>query len=144
MVVVPDLPPGKRSTPSSITTSYDSSNVRDEQEETSAPAKSARSTGAGITVAMVSVALGFACCENLMYIFVYSPPSLGVGKILSCTVHHYNYMHSISQFVTLPIQKSQHSLLDLFSRSIHFALQFNRSECANETLRGIKSTALVE
>jgi len=27
---------------------------------------------------MVSVALGFACCENLMYIFVYSPPSIGV------------------------------------------------------------------
>lgn len=27
---------------------------------------------------MVSTALGFACCENLMYIFVYSPPSLGV------------------------------------------------------------------
>jgi hypothetical protein len=26
---------------------------------------------------MVSVALGFACCENLVYIFVYSPPSLG-------------------------------------------------------------------
>ena len=27
---------------------------------------------------MVSVALGFACCENLIYIFVYSPPSLEV------------------------------------------------------------------
>lgn len=27
---------------------------------------------------MVSVALGFACCENLIYVFVYSPPSLGV------------------------------------------------------------------
>ena len=40
--------------------------------------KTMKSTGAGVTVAMVSVALGFACCENLMYIFVYSPPSLGV------------------------------------------------------------------
>jgi hypothetical protein len=60
----------------------------------------ARSTGSAVTVAvslygkedfryssslifqsfyrdkMVSVALGFACCENLVYIFVYSPPSL--------------------------------------------------------------------
>ncbi len=27
---------------------------------------------------MVSVALGFACCENLLYVFVYSPPSLGI------------------------------------------------------------------
>ena len=27
---------------------------------------------------MVSVALGFACCENLLYVFVYSPPSIGV------------------------------------------------------------------
>jgi len=73
MVVTPDLLPG-RSAPSS----------RNENDEETAAvgggssAKSARSTGAGITVAMVSVALGFACCENLMYIFVYSPPSLGV------------------------------------------------------------------
>jgi hypothetical protein len=34
------------------------------------------SVGAGITVAMVATALGFACCENLVYVFVYSPPSL--------------------------------------------------------------------
>mmetsp|Transcript_25807 Transcript_25807/g.40618 ORF Transcript_25807/g.40618 Transcript_25807/m.40618 type:complete len:317 (-) Transcript_25807:910-1860(-) len=73
MVVTPDLLPG-RSAPSSR-------NGND--EETAAvgggsSVKSVRSTGAGITVAMVSVALGFACCENLMYIFVYSPPSLGV------------------------------------------------------------------
>ena len=27
---------------------------------------------------MVSVALGFACCENLLYVFVYSPPSIGI------------------------------------------------------------------
>lgn len=27
---------------------------------------------------MVSVALGFACCENLLYVFIYSPPSIGV------------------------------------------------------------------
>lgn len=35
------------------------------------PPKSLSSTGAAITVAMVSVAVGFACCENLIYIFVY-------------------------------------------------------------------------
>lgn len=74
MVVTPDLLPENRSSvPSS---SYNSSDEHD--EENTAPKKSARSTGAGITVAMVSVALGFACCENLMYIFVYSPPSIGV------------------------------------------------------------------
>jgi RsiW-degrading membrane proteinase PrsW (M82 family)/preprotein translocase subunit YajC len=32
--------------------------------------------GAAITVAMVSVATGFACCENIMYIFVYAPSNL--------------------------------------------------------------------
>lgn len=37
------------------------------QSVNESPPKSMRSTGAGITVAMVSVALGFACCENLMY-----------------------------------------------------------------------------
>lgn len=34
------------------------------------------SKGVGITIAMVATALGFACCENLLYVFVYSPPSL--------------------------------------------------------------------
>eukprot|EP00586_Coscinodiscus_wailesii_P021831 CAMPEP_0172494986 /NCGR_PEP_ID=MMETSP1066-20121228/60566_1 /TAXON_ID=671091 /ORGANISM="Coscinodiscus wailesii, Strain CCMP2513" /LENGTH=704 /DNA_ID=CAMNT_0013266361 /DNA_START=184 /DNA_END=2299 /DNA_ORIENTATION=- len=34
--------------------------------------RSLNSIGAGITVAMVAVALGFACCENLIYIFVYA------------------------------------------------------------------------
>ena len=34
------------------------------------------SRGAAITIAMVTTALGFACAENLMYIFVYSPPGV--------------------------------------------------------------------
>mmetsp|Transcript_30987 Transcript_30987/g.41127 ORF Transcript_30987/g.41127 Transcript_30987/m.41127 type:complete len:340 (-) Transcript_30987:181-1200(-) len=38
--------------------------------------RSLNSVGNGITVAMVAVALGFACCENLVYIFVYTPPNL--------------------------------------------------------------------
>lgn len=52
MVVTPDLLPQKRSNDSS-----------DENEENTPNAKSVRSTGSGITVAMCSVALGFACCE---------------------------------------------------------------------------------
>jgi hypothetical protein len=35
------------------------------------------SLGAAITVAMVATALGFACAENLLYVFAYSPPGLG-------------------------------------------------------------------
>jgi len=34
--------------------------------------RSLNSIGAGITVAMVAVAIGFACCENLIYIFIYT------------------------------------------------------------------------
>jgi RsiW-degrading membrane proteinase PrsW (M82 family) len=34
------------------------------------------SRGAGITVAMIAVAAGFACSENLLYVFVYTPPGL--------------------------------------------------------------------
>ena len=34
------------------------------------------SRGAGITIAMVTTALGFACAENLMYIFVYADPGI--------------------------------------------------------------------
>lgn len=40
--------------------------------------RSLNSIGAGVTVAMVSVALGFACCENLIYIFVYNGSSVGM------------------------------------------------------------------
>ena len=38
--------------------------------------RSKESQGVAITVAMVATALGFACAENLLYVFVYSPPSL--------------------------------------------------------------------
>jgi len=38
--------------------------------------RSMESRGAAITIAMVAVSLGFACCENLVYIFLYSDGSL--------------------------------------------------------------------
>ena len=41
-----------------------------------APQKTLNGKGAAITVAMVAVALGFACCENLIYIFIYNASSL--------------------------------------------------------------------
>jgi hypothetical protein len=44
--------------------------------------QSAQAMGAAISMAMVSVAIGFSCCENLMYIFIYAgksvPLELGV------------------------------------------------------------------
>jgi len=40
------------------------------------PQRNAVTVGNATTVAMVSVALGFACCENLVYIFVYNNHSL--------------------------------------------------------------------
>lgn len=40
------------------------------------PKRSSVSHGAGITVAMIAVAAGFACSENLLYVFVYTPPGL--------------------------------------------------------------------
>jgi len=41
-----------------------------------APRKTLNGKGAAITVAMVAVALGFACCENLIYIFIYNGSSM--------------------------------------------------------------------
>jgi hypothetical protein len=38
--------------------------------------RSFRSRGASITVSMVAVATGFACCENLVYIFIYGEATL--------------------------------------------------------------------
>jgi hypothetical protein len=35
-----------------------------------------QSRGAAITVSMVAVGLGFACCENLVYIFIYGKATL--------------------------------------------------------------------
>ena len=40
------------------------------------PDKTLASTGAAITIAMVSVSLGFACCENMIYIFLYTGGSI--------------------------------------------------------------------
>ena len=37
------------------------------------------SRGAATTVAMVATALGFACFENLVYVFVYTPPGISNG-----------------------------------------------------------------
>ena len=45
------------------------------------------SRGAAITAAMVAVAVGFACCENLLYVFVYTPPGLAaeiVTLVMRC------------------------------------------------------------
>mmetsp|Transcript_14771 Transcript_14771/g.22217 ORF Transcript_14771/g.22217 Transcript_14771/m.22217 type:complete len:676 (-) Transcript_14771:39-2066(-) len=68
MVVTPDLLPQKRS-----------NDTNNENGGNTPNTKSVRSTGSGITVAMCSVALGFACCENLLYVFGYTPSqSLGV------------------------------------------------------------------
>ena len=44
------------------------------------PLRSCNSIGAAITIAMVSVALGYACCENLIYIFIYSGSSISSGE----------------------------------------------------------------
>lgn len=52
MVVTPDLLPENRSAVSSTAEN------RGQEEESAVPRKTARSTGSGITVAMVSVALG--------------------------------------------------------------------------------------
>jgi len=43
-----------------------------------APPRTKESVASSITIAMVSVALGFACCENLIYIFLYNGSSLSM------------------------------------------------------------------
>lgn len=47
-----------------------------EQQIIFAPFAPLASVGEAITVAMITVALGFACAENLLYIFVYTSPGL--------------------------------------------------------------------
>jgi hypothetical protein len=52
----------------------ETSNVAIELQE--CPPRSASSLGTAITIAMVAVSLGFACCENLIYIYIYTGQSL--------------------------------------------------------------------
>jgi RsiW-degrading membrane proteinase PrsW (M82 family) len=53
---------------------------QDDPTETKAPmtrpAVTLTSRGAAITIAMVTTALGFACAENLLYVFVYTQPGI--------------------------------------------------------------------
>jgi PrsW family intramembrane metalloprotease len=44
--------------------------------------RSFESRGAAITVAMVATALGFACCENLVYIFIYGSSNFDVEVVI--------------------------------------------------------------
>jgi len=55
--------------------SREPSNPSDPEQQTIfAPTAPLASLGEAITVAMVALALGFACAENLLYIFVYTTP----------------------------------------------------------------------
>ena len=49
---------------------------RRERHEFSKQRQSHQSHGAAVTIAMVAVAMGFTCCENLVYVFIYSGSSL--------------------------------------------------------------------
>jgi RsiW-degrading membrane proteinase PrsW (M82 family) len=53
------------------TTSQKARNLFEKQRQ------SVQSRGSAVTLAMVAVAMGFTCCENLVYIFVYSGSSPG-------------------------------------------------------------------
>ena len=63
---------GSQNTPSPPTTTTSGSNFNNRHKQQ----RSLRSIGSGITIAMVATALGFACCENLIYVFIYTPPSV--------------------------------------------------------------------
>ena len=45
--------------------------------------RSYKSLGCAITIAMITVSLGFACCENLLYVFAYSPKNESITVQLS-------------------------------------------------------------
>mmetsp|Transcript_5887 Transcript_5887/g.14473 ORF Transcript_5887/g.14473 Transcript_5887/m.14473 type:complete len:309 (-) Transcript_5887:411-1337(-) len=53
-----------------------SARMYDERELIVSPIASLVSAGAAITIGMVATALGFACAENLLYVFLYTPPGL--------------------------------------------------------------------
>ena len=55
---------------------------RPELPSFSAQDRSLQSRGAAITVSMVAVSLGFACCENLIYIFVYGEATVAMEAVV--------------------------------------------------------------
>jgi len=44
----------------------------DQKVPTEAPKRTLQSIGGAVTVSMVACALGFSCCENLLYVFLYN------------------------------------------------------------------------
>ncbi len=151
MVVVPDLLPKNNRQQDSDTENEDGINeanqddrVNNRNGNATERHTSAKSTGIGITVAMVSVALGFACCENIMYVFVHSPPSLGVGKIATrVIISLYRPSRLIStvipHFSRLCLKKYQLLLRDLCFRCTLYVPPFRVLECVRETSKETES-----
>jgi len=125
MVVTPDLIPRGRSSPLST---VDGS------------PKSAKSTGAGITVAMVSVALGFACCENLMVSLWHCLHCEEIIFLLS-DLSTISSMSLCIHLLHLGL-KSQHFLQGPSSLYIPCALRFKALVSVNETSRGTNDMEL--
>lgn len=65
----PDSNNGNESVPSNIVAGQETNTLCRPQM------RSLTSVGAGITIAMVTTAMGFACCENFMYVFFYARPA---------------------------------------------------------------------
>jgi len=78
MVSTPDL---ERRT----TTDNDDKDEDQGQQRVAVESQSHVSAGSAITVAMVAAATGFACCENIVYVFSYSGGTLGdeVGVLIA-------------------------------------------------------------
>jgi RsiW-degrading membrane proteinase PrsW (M82 family) len=72
MVETPDLLDSDEDLPREMASSSDTPTP----QPSGIPKRSRLSHGAGITIAMIAVAAGFACSENLLYVFIYTPPGL--------------------------------------------------------------------
>ncbi|CAB9528339.1 tRNA methyltransferase 11 homolog (Saccharomyces cerevisiae) [Seminavis robusta] len=58
--------------------------------------RSLRSVGAGITIAMVTTACGFACCENFLYVFFYSGPTSAAQEVGTLVVRSMFPVHPLA------------------------------------------------
>lgn len=67
------------------------------QDSTAAsPQRTLGSLGAGITIAMVTTAVGFACCENFVYVFVYSRTANAANELVTLVARSIFPVHPLA------------------------------------------------
>lgn len=74
----------------------DTGTAEEQNTNRTASHRTMKSLGAGITVAMVTTAVGFACCENFVYVFVYSRTANAANELITLVARSIFPVHPLA------------------------------------------------